>query len=155
MVLAVGADHIGQRAVQCSSASPFDSSDSKRINTLPRRSASKLRAEQQTGAMYLGDLDPSDVRILIGVNRRRQEDGQPTLQPHSGLYRWLLAHGRPRPLEKAPTDELVRSLRDAFAADLANALIALWSGGQRIPQESFGVEQLRGNQAAIAAPDAA
>ena len=47
-VLAVGADHIGQRAVQCSSASPFDSSDSKRINTLPRRSASNLRAEKHS-----------------------------------------------------------------------------------------------------------
>ena len=110
---------------------------------------------QATGTMYLGDLDPAGVRILIGANRRRQADGQPTLQPHRGLYRWLLAHGRPRPLEKAPTDELVRSLRDAFTADLANALNALWSGGQRIPQESFGVEQLRGNDAAIASPDAA
>ena len=110
---------------------------------------------QATGAMYLGDLDPSGVRILIGVNRRRQADGQPTLQPHRKLYRWLLAHGRRRPLEKAPTEELVGSLRDAFTADLANTLIALWSGGQRIPQESFGVDQLRGNDAAIAAPDAA
>ena len=110
---------------------------------------------QAAGAMYLGDLDPSGVRILIEVNRRRQADGQPILQPHCGLYRWLLTHGRRRPLEKAPTDKLVCSLRDTFTVDLANALIALWSGGQRIPQESFGVEQLRGNKAAIAAPDAA
>ena len=110
---------------------------------------------QAAGAMYLGDLDPAGVRILIGVNARRQAEERPTLQPHYGLYGWLLAHGRRRPLEKAPADELVRSLRDAFSADLANALVELWSEGQRIPQESFGLEQLRGKEVAIAAPDAA
>ena len=35
------------------------------------------------------------------------------------------------------------------------ALVALWSEGQRFPQESFGLAQLRGKEAAVAAPDAA
>ena len=39
-----------------------------------------------TGAKYLSDLDPSGVRILIGGNRRRHADGQPTLQPHRRQY---------------------------------------------------------------------
>ena len=107
---------------------------------------------QAAGAMYLGDLDPAGVRILMGVKARRKAEERPTLQPHRGLYGWLLENGCRRPLEKAPADELVRSLRDAFPADLANALVELWSEGQRIPQESFGLEQLRGKEAAIATP---
>ena len=34
---------------------------------------------QAAGAMYLGDLDPAGVRILIGVNARRQAEERPTL----------------------------------------------------------------------------
>jgi len=107
------------------------------------------------GAVYLGDLDPAGVRILIGVNARRKAEGQVTLQPHCGLYRWLLAHGYRRPLDAAPPDGLIVQLEDVFPADVAGALIDLWSGGERIPQESFGTEQLRGADAAIAGPDSA
>ncbi|MCY4408708.1 MAG: hypothetical protein OXC15_20255 [Rhodospirillaceae bacterium] len=109
---------------------------------------------QAEGAMYLGDLDPAGVRILIGVNRRRQSEGREGLRPHRGLYRWLLAHGRRRPLERSPDNAEVDGLGDAFPAGLAKGLAELWSEGRRIPQESFGIEQLSGAEASIAAPDA-
>ena len=109
---------------------------------------------QAEGAMYLGDLDPAGARILIGVNRRRQSEGRTALRPHRGLYRWLLAHGHRRPLERAPEDGVVAGLDEAFPADLAKALMELWSEGQRIPQESFGIEQLSGVEADVAAPGA-
>ena len=106
------------------------------------------------GAMYLGDLDPAGARILIGVNRRRQSEGRASLRPHCGLYRWLLAHGHRRPLERAAEDGVVAGLDEVFSADLAKALAELWSAGQRIPQESFGIEQLSGVEAEVAAPGA-
>lgn len=109
---------------------------------------------QAEGALYLGDLDPAGTRILIGVNRRRQSEGRAVLRPHRGLYRWLLAHGRRRPLERAPDNGAIDGLGDAFPEDIARGLAELWSEGQRVPQESFGIEQLSGVEADHAAPDA-
>ena len=106
------------------------------------------------GAMYLGDLDPAGARILVGVNRRRQSEGRAVLSPHRGLYRWLLAHGRRNPLERTPENAEIDGLVDVFPAGLARALAELWSAGQRIPQESFGIEQLSGADAEVAAPGA-
>ena len=106
------------------------------------------------GAMYLGDLDPAGARILVGVNRRRQSEGRTALRPHRGLYRWLLAHGRRCPLERTPENAEIDGLVDVFPAGLARALAELWSAGQRIPQESFGIAQLSGAEADFAAPDA-
>ena len=107
------------------------------------------------GAMYLGDLDPAGIRILLGVNRRRRAEGRPPLQLHRGLYRWLLAYGRRCPFDGAQGDGLADGIDDLIPADIANGLIDLWSAGERIPQESFGLGQLRGEEAAVAAPDAA
>ena len=107
------------------------------------------------GAVYLGDLDPAGMRILIGVNACRQVEGRAPLRPHHGLYRWLLAHGHRRPLEGSPGDDLIHRLGEVFPADVVNALADLWSRRERVPQESFGLEQLSGKEAAIAEPDAA
>ncbi|MCY4546862.1 MAG: DUF2220 family protein [Defluviicoccus sp.] len=109
---------------------------------------------QAEGAMYLGDLDPAGVRILIGVNRRRRSEGRAALRPHLGLYGWLLAHGHRRPLERAPEDAGIDGIGEVFPAGLAEALADLWSQGRRIPQESFGMEQLSGGEADFAAPGA-
>ena len=107
------------------------------------------------GAIYLGDIDPAGVQILIGVNARRKVEGRAPLCPHRGLYRWLLAHGHRRPLDTAPTDDLLHQLGDVFPSDVVDALVDLWSGRKRVPQESFGLEQLGGKDAVIADPDAA
>lgn len=114
-----------------------------------------VAASAAEGAVYLGDLDPSGVGILIGVNQLRRAEGQSPIQPHRGLYQWLLAYGSRRPLETSPTDRLAAGLGEAFPADIATALIDLWTAGQRIPQESFGVEQLSGDDATVAGLDAA
>ena len=107
------------------------------------------------GAFYVGDLDPAGIDILLGVNERRRAEGQMLVQPHRGLYGWLLAHGCRRPLDKAPRDGLAARLGEVFPAGIADALGELWTEGLRIPQESFGLEQIRGEEAAIASPDAA
>ena len=97
----------------------------------------KLARGAQTLTLAMLDVAPEFAQ---------EAEERPTLQPHYRLYGWLLANGRRCPLKKAPADELVRSLRDAFPADLANALVALWSEGQRFPQESLGLAQLRGER---------
>ena len=106
-------------------------------------------------AVYVGDLDPAGVQILIGVNTRRQEEGRAALRPHRGLYRWLLDHGCRRPLEAGPGKELIQRLGETFPTDLVNALVELWSGRERVPQESFGLQQLGGRDTAVASPGAA
>ena len=107
------------------------------------------------GGVYVGDLDPAGVQILIGVNTRRREEGRAALRPHRGLYRWLLAHGCRRPLDAAPKAELVQRLGETFPTDVVNALVELWSGRERVPQESFGLQQLGGSDAAVASPETA
>ena len=107
------------------------------------------------GAFYVGDLDPSGVYILLGVNERRRAEGLTTVQPHCGLYRWLLAHGCRRPLDKAPRNGLAARLGEVFPAGIASKLGELWAAGLRIPQESFGLEQLSCGEATIASPEAA
>ena len=107
------------------------------------------------GALYVGDLDPPGIDILLGVNRRRRAEGRFWVKPHRGLYGWLLEHGCRRPLEKAPRGGLTTRLREVFPPDIAGALGELWAEELSIPQESFGLEQLRGEEAAIAGPDAA
>ena len=107
------------------------------------------------GAFYVGDLDPPGIDILLGVNHRRRAEGRTLLQPHRGLYGWLLAHGCRCPLDKAPRDGVATRLGEVLPADIADALAKLWAAGLRIPQESFGLEQLRGSEVLIAEPDAA
>ncbi len=107
---------------------------------------------QAEGLMYIGDLDPAGTRILIGVNRQRQR--RMALRPHRGLYGWLLVHGHRRPLERLPEKMEIDELGDVFPSDLARGLADMWSQGQRIPQESFGFEQLSAAEADLARPDA-
>lgn len=114
-----------------------------------------VSANAADGAVYLGDLDPSGTAILIGVNQLRRSEGRSAIRPHRGLYQWLLAQGRRRPLETPPTDRLISGLDQAFPATIATALINLWAAGQRIPQEGFGLEQLSGEHATVAGPDVA
>ena len=97
------------------------------------------------------------TRLLADPQSHHRLHESPVLapRPHRGLYRWLLAHGCRRPLEAAPTDGLSASLADAFPVEIPAGLVDLWTARQRIPQESFGREQLLGDDATVAAPDAA
>ena len=113
-----------------------------------------VESTQATSAMYLGDLDPAGARILIGINRRWQSEGRAALRPYRGLYWWLLTHGCRRPLERTPDKAEINGLDYMFPAGLAGALAELWSAGQRIPQESFGIEQLSGVESEVVAPGA-
>lgn len=109
------------------------------------------------GAFYIGDLDPVGAEILIGVNERRRADGRTILQPHCGLYRWLLKNGHRRPLDNNHKikEDLAHRVGVEFPADITESLIALWYGKQRIPQESFGLAELSGKDTGTAGPNVA
>jgi hypothetical protein len=57
------------------------------------------------------------------------------------LYRWLMQHGlrRLKPECKTHDIEVVR----AFLGDLSLDVVALWLGGEWLPQEALGTEQLK------------
>ena len=114
-----------------------------------------IRNTQASGTVYVGDLDPAGAEILLGVNNHRQSTGKSAILPHRGLYRWLLSNGYRRPLKKNPKTEILAKLRDLFPFDLVRGILDLWETGQRIPQESFGLEQLSGTDQSVARADAA
>ena len=114
-----------------------------------------IRSTQASGSVYVGDLDPAGAEILLGVNNHRQSTGRSAILPHRGLYRWLLTNGYRQPLKKTPTAEILAKLRDLFPFDLVRGILDLWETGQRIPQESFGLEQLSGTDESVARADAA
>lgn len=107
------------------------------------------------GAIYLGDLDPAGVRILMGVNATRAAESRMPLRPHRGLYRWLLMHGCRCPMDTALPAALANGITELFSKDIVDGFLDLWATGERIPQESFGLEQLSDAGAAIAGPDGA
>ena len=108
-----------------------------------------------SGTVYVGDLDPAGAAILLGVNDHRQSTGRSAICPHRGLYRWLLANGCRRPLKKTPAADMLAKLGGLFPFELVRGLLDLWKTGQRIPQESFGLEQLSGTDERIARADTA
>ena len=108
-----------------------------------------------SGTVYVGDLDPAGAAILLGVNDHRQSTGRSAICPHRGLYRWLLANGCRRPLKKTPAADMLTKLGGLFPFELVRGLLDLWKTGQRIPQESFGLEQLSGTDERIARADTA
>ena len=55
-----------------------------------------------------------------------------------------------RPLDAVPGAELVQRLGETFPTDVVSALVELWSGRERVPQESFGLQQLGGRDTAQA-----
>ena len=80
------------------------------------------------------------MRIPVEFNRTRAT-GCPTVMPALELYRWLLEHGRRRPLEeqqKGLKHLTVEWLGPELGADLS----ALWDSSLWIPQESLGFERL-------------
>ena len=105
-----------------------------------------------SGLLYLGDLDPQGIEILTGVNRERRARGLELLEPHCGLYRWLLRHGHRRRGDAVAKPRTPPDLPDWLPGDIAGGLAELWAAGEIIPQESFGTEQLAGPDADWALP---
>ena len=114
-----------------------------------------ITSTQASGAVYIGDLDPRGVEILLGVNDQRVSTGRSAIPPHRGLYRWLLANGCRGELKNTPRRDMLAKVWQRFPVDLVHDIMELWETGLRIPQESFGLEQLSGTDEGVARADAA
>jgi hypothetical protein len=99
---------------------------------------------------YFGDLDAAGLTIAARASQRAAELGLPEVRPDLQLYRLLLEHGRPQPVEGArrgtggvcnvsSAAQLCAWLADE---DLEQAVALLLSQGARLAQEQVGVELL-------------
>jgi len=101
-----------------------------------------LREVAGVGAEYLGDLDPTGIRIPLDFNRSvGTEDTR--VEPALEFYRWLLENGVRRMKTLEPEHGSAAGVaREWLGADLGEILVKLWGGGSWIPQEALGLEIL-------------
>ncbi|MDA9433694.1 Wadjet anti-phage system protein JetD domain-containing protein [Bradyrhizobium sp. CCBAU 51627] len=95
---------------------------------------------QATQLFYFGDIDPAGLRIASRAAERRARRGGLALRPMATLYAWLLSHGTRTALrsgERASPSDLAW-----LPQDLRDPVEALFSTGQRLPQESLGTRIL-------------
>lgn len=100
-----------------------------------------LQEVSGVGAEYLGDLDPTGVRIPLEYNLALQNEGIP-ITPATQFYRWLLATGLRR--NRTDGQEFLGTIaNDWLGVELGEAVSAMWAAGQWIPQEALGFEALQ------------
>lgn len=86
---------------------------------------------------YFGDLDAAGLRIPANASRLAEAEGLPPVRPATGLYRELLAVGRPAEAAgqgRAELDWLDEPLREPVGRLLA--------GGHRMAQEAVSLAHL-------------
>lgn len=94
------------------------------------------------GAEYLGDLDPTGVRIPLEFNRT-SGPADTRVAPALDFYWWLLENGARRLKTLEPEHGSVADVaREWLGAEPAEVLIKLWAAGRWIPQEALGLEVL-------------
>ena len=99
-----------------------------------------LREVDGVGVEYLGDLDPTGIRIPLDFNRAALPDSI-RIEPALDLYRWLLENGIRRARDES--QGLPGTLgKEWLGAELGQALTQLWAEGYWIPQEALGFEAL-------------
>lgn len=101
-----------------------------------------LNRAKANEVMYLGDLDPRGIVIPATVDRVRRDAGLPPIMPAIDLYFWLLSRGVTRPLVSEVPDTACDAALAWLGEEMGQDVIALWSGGSWIPQESLGTEVL-------------
>lgn len=105
--------------------------------------ADAVARSNATHAEHFGDIDPEGLRIPAAMSVEMQGCGLPALRPAVSMYRWLFEHGRRRDLAGGEAT-LSASAAGWCGRELSERAEKLFSEGQWIPQESLGLEQLRG-----------
>lgn len=101
-----------------------------------------LKEVSGDGAEYLGDLDPTGVRIPLEFNRSAGP-GETLVSPALDFYSWLLENGIRRMKVLEPAHGSAAGVaREWLGAELGESLVNLWSSGQWVPQEALGLEAL-------------
>jgi hypothetical protein len=90
---------------------------------------------------YFGDLDAAGLRIPASASRLAVQEGLPPVRPATGLYRELLAVGRPaatRAVSGSGLPDLLDWLDEPQRAPVRDLL----AGGQRMAQEAVTLAHL-------------
>ena len=91
---------------------------------------------------YFGDLDIDGLDIPVHASEHARATGLPAIEPATPLYRLLLDHGTPVPVENPPSPDRVRKLTAWLPEELRAAAAAVLDAGQRLAQEWVGTELL-------------
>jgi Uncharacterized protein conserved in bacteria C-term(DUF2220) len=92
--------------------------------------------------LYFGDLDIDGLDIPVHASVLAATAGLPAVEPAAVLYRLLLDHGRPAPVENPPSRYRVRKLTPWLLDDVRTAAAAMLVDGKRLAQEWVGTELL-------------
>jgi len=92
--------------------------------------------------LYFGDLDIDGLDIPVYADSVAAAAGLPTIEPAAVLYRLLLDHGRPAPVDNSASRYRMAKLTAWLPEELRAAATALLVDGQRLAQEWVGTELL-------------
>jgi hypothetical protein len=90
---------------------------------------------------YFGDLDAAGLRIPASASRLAEQEGLPAVRPATGLYRELLAVGRPGP-SRAPAASRLPDLLEWLDEELRAPVRRLLADGNRMAQEGLTLSHL-------------
>ena len=96
-----------------------------------------------TGVEYFGDIDPTGIRIALKLAVQIENAQLPALRPAEGLYACALQDGVRRPLGRTPSHLQLEEAKRWLPAPLHADIERLYAAGERIPQESVGLDVLR------------
>ncbi|BBG04917.1 MULTISPECIES: DUF2399 domain-containing protein [Pseudonocardia] len=94
-------------------------------------SVSSLAADPPAAIRYFGDLDAAGLRIPARASVQAQAQALPAVRPAPGLYRALLAHGRPAPAGPADHSDV-----EWLDPGLRGPVRELFATGHRMAQEA-------------------
>lgn len=92
--------------------------------------------------LYFGDLDIDGLDIPVHASAVAATAGLPAVESTAVLYRLLLDHGRPVPVENPPSRHRVRKLTPWLHDDVRTTAAAVLVDGKRLAQEWVGTELL-------------
>lgn len=92
--------------------------------------------------LYFGDLDIDGLDIPVHASAVAAAAGLPAVEPATPLYRLLLEHGQPAPVEHPPSRYRVRKLTAWLPQEVGAGAAAMLADGQRLAQEWVGTELL-------------
>lgn len=96
-----------------------------------------------TGIEYFGDIDPTGIRIALKLATQIKKAELPALRPAEELYARAFQDGVRRPLGRTPSRLQLEEAKTWFPTSLHSGIEQLYAVGQRIPQESVGLDVLR------------
>ena len=96
-----------------------------------------------TGVEYFGDIDPIGIRIALKLAAQIKEAKLPPLRAAEELYTSAFQVGMRRPLGRTPSRLQLDEAKTWLPASVHVQIEQLYAAGQRIPQESVGLDVLR------------